>query len=496
MSEFAKGILFLRKEISQIADYVKQITEFHCIVNHLNTKWSVLFIPGTVSTGTFCEHLSHKLSLLEFWNYEDHGWGYKIHQRGSIHTEFRVEYELYGADDLGETQAHVDAIVFSLFKVTKKNIILLQEVLTGSQDVDAFKKILNIKEMSRLNHDTCGEDVLDSDPQIEVSHRSKTNTTSLFKEITDLSPFRKNGQYGYINDYGDIVVHPVFDRADFFSNGLGRVTYKGKIGFINTVGEYVIEPEFDWAASFSEDRCVVEKAERAMIINKKGEIFGTIDRSQYTSNWRFSEGMMNVATKDNQYGFMNELGSWVIEPTYREAGHFRDGYAWVTLSTKPTIYIDSKQNPLTIPEGYKVGSAFSEGLAIISKRHSYGVMDRNGTLLLENLPFTSGFFKEGLLSLRFQHQYGYIDADGNIVIDPGFDEAFEFKNGVAMIGIKGKTSFINKNGTLLHKPQKYYNTIMFSVRENAIFKTQYKERFMYLSKLTGEPVYYLEEFDI
>jgi hypothetical protein len=154
MSEFAIGILFLRKEISLIADYVKQIAEFHCIVNHLNDKWSVLFIPGTVSTGTFCEQLSHKLFLLEFWNYEDHGWGYKIHQKGSLHTEFRVEYEMYGADDLRAAQAHVDAAVFTLYKVTKKNIILLQEILTGSQDVDAFEKILNIREMSRLNYDT------------------------------------------------------------------------------------------------------------------------------------------------------------------------------------------------------------------------------------------------------------------------------------------------------------------------------------------------------
>jgi hypothetical protein len=123
---------------------------------------------------------------------------------------------------------------------------------------------------------------LDSDSQIEVSQHSKTIATLLLEEKTDLSPFRKNGQYGYINDYGDIVVHPVFDRADYFSNGLCRVTYKDKIGFINNDGEYVIEPEFDWAASFSEDRCVVGRAEQAMIINKKGEIFGTIERSQYS----------------------------------------------------------------------------------------------------------------------------------------------------------------------------------------------------------------------
>ncbi|MBD0378929.1 WG repeat-containing protein [Paenibacillus sedimenti] len=496
MSEFTSGILFLRKDIRLVANYVNRVTDFNCIVNHLNSKWSVLFTPSTVSTEEFCENLSHKLPLLYFWNNEDHGWGYIVFLRGALHAEFNVEYETNVEEHISTHGEHTDADIFSIFKLSKRHIILLQEVLAGNKNVDKFKKILKIENMSWLNYDKCDEDVLDSITVLEVQLREESKIPLISNETTDLSPFRKNGQYGYINDQGDIVVPPIFDRANYFSNGLGRINYKGKIGFINHAGEYVIEPDLDWASSFSDNRCVVDKADRSMVINRSGELISEIDRKSYTSNWKFREGKVNVETPEKLYGFMNEHGSWFIEPTYKEAGHFNDGYAWVTLPSRQTLFINDKGDILHVPEGYRVGSSFSEGLAVVSQRHTCGVIDTKGILLLEQLPFTWNCFKEGLLSIKFQHQYGYIDICGNMVIEPAFDEAFEFLNGIAMVSIKGKTSFIDKSGSLLHKPQKYYNTIMFSMRENTIFKAKYKERFMYMSKLTGEPVFYLEEFDI
>ncbi|MFC5471267.1 WG repeat-containing protein [Cohnella suwonensis] len=491
MSEFTCGVLFLRKDIRLISSYVQRITTFNCIVNHLNPKWSVVFIPQTVSIENFCENLSNKLPLLSFWNNEDHGWGYQLFLRGSLNVEFNLEYDS-NEYHIGKEVDH--SAVIAVFKPTKKKSISPQDAMVDGNNVEYFKMIMGLEKMSWLNYDKCDEDVLDSN--IEIESCENTTFKIVDKEITDLSPFRKNGKYGYINDEGDIVVKPIFDQVDYFSNGLGLVNYKGKIGFINYAGEYVLEPVYDWASSFSDNRCVVDLGTRSLVITKAGEIISEIDRISYEFFWQFSEGIVKVETRDRLIGFMNEHGSWVIKPKYKEAGHFNDGFAWVTLPSGRTVYIDDNERILQVPQGYSVGCAFSEGVAIVSQRFSCGVIDTKGTLLLDHLPFTTDFFKEGLLAIKCEHQYQYINIHGEVVIEPAFDEAFSFSNGVAMVDIKGRTSFIDKSGRLLYKPQKYYNTIMQSIRENTIFKTGHKDRFMYVSKLTGEPVFYLEEHDI
>ncbi|MFD2611609.1 WG repeat-containing protein [Paenibacillus gansuensis] len=491
MSEFTSGVLFLRKDIRSISSYVQRITAFNCIVNHLTPKWSVVFIPHTVSIENFCESLSNKVPLLFFWNNEDHGWGYQLFLRGSLNVEFNIEYEST-EDHIGKEVDH--SAVIAVFKPTKKKSISPQDVMIDGNNVENFKMIMGLEKMSWLNYDKCDEDVLDSN--IEIESYENTTLKIVDKEITDLSPFRKNGKYGYINDEGDIVVKPIFDRVDYFSNGLGRVNYKGKNGFINHTGEYVLEPVYNWASSFSDNRCVVDLEESSLVITKAGEVISEIDRKSYKSFWQFSEGKVKVETRDRLIGFMNEHGSWVIMPKYKEAGHFNDGFAWVTLPSGRTVYIDEKEKSLQVPQGYRVGCAFSEGVAIVSQRLSSGAIDTKGTLLLEHLPFTTDFFREGLLAVKYEHQYQYINVHGEVAIEPAFDGAFSFSNGVAMVDIKGRTSFIDKSGRLLYKPQKYYNTIMQSIRENTIFKTGHKDRFMYVSKLTGEPVFYLEELDI
>lgn len=52
-----------------------------------------------------------------------------------------------------------------------------------------------------------------------------------------------NGECGYINGKGEIVISPRFEKAeDFAANGLARVMVGGEYGYINSRGEIVIPP--------------------------------------------------------------------------------------------------------------------------------------------------------------------------------------------------------------------------------------------------------------
>ena len=67
-------------------------------------------------------------------------------------------------------------------------------------------------------------------------------------EITDgfsegLCPVKLNGQYGFINEDGKVVIEPAWDHAGYFHNGLAMVMKQDKIYYINHDGRTVWKEE-------------------------------------------------------------------------------------------------------------------------------------------------------------------------------------------------------------------------------------------------------------
>ena len=68
---------------------------------------------------------------------------------------------------------------------------------------------------------------------------------------TVLFPVVVNDRWGFVDNSGNIVINPQFDRADVFESGLAAVRL-GRWGYVGTAGKLVVNPQFDRADSFSE----------------------------------------------------------------------------------------------------------------------------------------------------------------------------------------------------------------------------------------------------
>lgn len=83
----------------------------------------------------------------------------------------------------------------------------------------------------------------------------KYEDAKLFNDDT-YAAVKKDGNWGFVDAKGKIVIEPQFNDARSFSNGLAAVKVGGLWGFIDSKGNMVIEPQFNDAKDFTDDGSV------------------------------------------------------------------------------------------------------------------------------------------------------------------------------------------------------------------------------------------------
>ena len=157
----------------------------------------------------------------------------------------------------------------------------------------------------------------------------KLNTPEI-KEVRKfsegLAPFETIGGYGFINQEGQIVIKPRFKTVGYFKNGFAWArSDDGKLGFIDAEGSWVIKPQFSFAGNFDKTSGLarVKLGEKWHYVDKNGKLHRFSD----TTVWEdFSEGLA-LGKKNGNFGFFNNTGEWIIEPSLDGARDFKNGYA-------------------------------------------------------------------------------------------------------------------------------------------------------------------------
>jgi hypothetical protein len=305
---------------------------------------------------------------------------------------------------------------------------------------------------------------------------SDTGSIVIHPEFESAGPFseglaavqtgkKEDGKWGYIDKSGKYVIDPQFDDADGFSEGLAAVRSgdekTGKWGFIDRSGKYAITPQWDHATHFSGGLAIVRTGDiltgKERVIDKQGNYVSDLEAGVMLP---CENGMtlvgINVSWDDQgvnrHFGFVDKSGKYVIDPKFDDAFCFSEGTAAVRIGDAETGqwgFIDST-GKFVIDRQWGFAYAFKNGMASVATAgglaKKWGVIDRTGQTVIplefpEPLSFHDGFALEPNTTYKW-----VTDQQGRTKAQSETNYSFVDKNGIRSIGLQWRSAFSFSQG--------------------------------------------------
>ncbi len=253
----------------------------------------------------------------------------------------------------------------------------------------------------------------------------------------------------YIDKNGNFINDEDYGKTRDFSEGLAGVEKDGLFGFINTNGELVIDYKYDAVQDFEGGVAIVETADGVVLIDKSGnevsDYHGAIFR---LADDRFLAGV------DEVFGFtpattagalMDETGKLYTDFIYSSMAPYSDGLSKAFKDGVSSYINMNGEEELVVADNIKLAGDFSEGLAPFDG----GYINKSGEIVISADYDYLGKFSNGYAVVENHSDYTahVIDKNGNIVSPEVYNNATDFEDGhsVARKGELSKAGLIDTN---------------------------------------------------
>ena len=267
-----------------------------------------------------------------------------------------------------------------------------------------------------------------------------------------LFPVQRDGHWGFMDATGRLAVSATYDAVIPFSEGMaaGRNWKDGRHvwTFFEVDGTEVFEIEAYGMGPFKNGLARAQANGRWGFIDDSG----TWVINPYMNDARdFAEGLARVKTTGWQWTFIDADGDVVIDTKYGEISDFSDGRARFEDDDQ-WGFLDTSGNEAITPQ-FSEARSFSDGRAAVKVGDRWGFIGTNGQFVLQPQFISAGDYAENRAPVRTENLWEYVDGSGQRVIDPQFDDARGFSEGRAAVYIDGYWTFIKPDGTRIHAPE-------------------------------------------
>lgn len=152
------------------------------------------------------------------------------------------------------------------------------------------------------------------------------------------------------------------------------------------------------------------------------------------------------------YGLCSSLMSfgqeveWVVEPKskYGYVGKFENGTSIIKLGGKYGLI--SRNGQVLLKPEYNDISKYQKGLLSVEKSNKIGLVDSTGKTVLPLIYTTISTFKDGMAILEKDGKFGYIDNKGKIKLPLIYSQAYSFNKETAFVKLNSNYCFIDNLG--------------------------------------------------
>ncbi len=279
-------------------------------------------------------------------------------------------------------------------------------------------------------------------------------------------PVRLDGKFGFATRNGELLALGQYDEIrSHFSEGLIEVLSEGLYGFANEHGELVIPPQFDRTQSFMKGNAFV----------KIGNLWGIIDRAgKMVVSPRWDEAGSNSRSLTpvrigEHWGVVDRSGKVIVPFRFEKFTWVEPGSLIPIKDDKRFVYLhpDGKGTiafELTCPKGWfgtpeARGFSFFAKLALFTCGDHYGLIDRQGNVVLEPKWNHIGRFYDGRAIVKLGKKSGIIDEDGRFILELTSEfRIHHSEEGFFSFGRHGRSScgFLDHNGRVLFDTSEYF----------------------------------------
>lgn len=173
-----------------------------------------------------------------------------------------------------------------------------------------------------------------------------------------------------------------------------------------------------------------------------------LSRENFDSCEDFYNGLAKVEINGNK-NFIDTTGNYLFKQWYEECSRYNELNLARVRDNGKENYLDIDQNPI-FPVWYDVCYIVSSGHFVIRSNEKYNIMDREGSVLLQDWYDDVGHVdSNGLISVEKDGKYNFANIKTGVLISEWYDYCYCFVAGYSKVENDEKYNYIGIDGKLI-----------------------------------------------
>jgi len=234
--------------------------------------------------------------------------------------------------------------------------------------------------------------------------------------------------YRFYNFKSKVFIGSTYMDATLFQDGLAVVENDyHQIGFIDKKGNIVIPFKYRRGTPFYNNVAWVETEyqKKWQLINRKEEV---ILKRDYFSVFEYLNGLAEIESLNNKYGFVNYKGEEIIPPIYDHIYPFKNNLAVAVLNNKKGI-VDTHGATILEHQYEDISSLHVDSnYFVITKNHKIGLFFALNKKLIKP-SYENSIFTNFTSTFRGKELYSNLSSNVFLLLKNSMIEAYDSANG-------------------------------------------------------------------